>query len=36
VTLRLRSRSLQVQPNDMLLAELRDILGGDRVRLVKS
>src|SRR5690606_98658 len=36
VTLRLRSRTLQVQPNDMLLEELRQILGGDSVRLIKA
>ncbi len=36
VRLRLRSRTLQVQPNELLLASLRDVFGGDQVRLVKA
>jgi DNA polymerase-3 subunit alpha len=36
VELRLRSRSLQVHPNDALLASLREIFGSDHVRLVKA
>ena len=36
VPLRLRSRSLQVRPDNALLAELRAIFGGSHVRLVKA
>jgi hypothetical protein len=36
VQLRLRSRSLQVQPCDLLLTGLRDVFGSDHVRLVKA
>ena len=35
-TVRLRSRSVAVAPTDVLLRELRDLLGTDRVRLVRS
>ena len=35
-TVRLRSRSLHVLPNETLLAELRELFGADRIRLVRS
>jgi hypothetical protein len=33
---RLRSRSLRVAPRETLLAELREALGEERVKLVKA
>ncbi|MDB4950505.1 MAG: polymerase alpha subunit [Gemmatimonadetes bacterium] len=35
-TIRLRSRTVKVDPHDDLLRELRDILGDDRVRLTRG
>ena len=35
-TVRLRSRSLSVQPSEALLAQLRDLFGPERIRLVRS
>jgi DNA polymerase III subunit alpha len=35
-TVRLRSRSITVTPDEALLGELRDLFGADRIRLVRS
>lgn len=35
-TVRLRSRSIRVTPNDALLNELRELFGAERIRLVRS
>jgi DNA polymerase-3 subunit alpha len=35
-TVRLRSRSLTVQPSEALLAKLRELFGAERIRLVRS
>jgi hypothetical protein len=35
-TVRLRSRSITVTPDDALLNELRELFGADRIRLVRS
>jgi hypothetical protein len=33
---RLRSRSINVTPTDALLAQLRELFGAERIRLVRS
>jgi DNA polymerase-3 subunit alpha len=35
-TVRLRSRSLSVAPSEALLAQLRELFGAERIRLVRS